>query len=51
MDGAAGGARALASPGGGRRPRSPGGYLLRAIVSIDGKEEGRPTQTLRKVQP
>ncbi len=29
----------------------PGDYLLRAIVTIDGKEVGRATQTLRKVQP
>jgi hypothetical protein len=29
----------------------PGDYQLRAIVTIDGKEVGRATQTLRKVQP
>jgi hypothetical protein len=29
----------------------PGDYLLRAIVTVDGKEIGRATQTLRKVQP
>ena len=29
----------------------PGDYLLRAIVSVDGKEAGRATRTLRKVQP
>ena len=29
----------------------PGDYLLRAIVSVDGKEVGRAARTLRKVQP
>jgi hypothetical protein len=29
----------------------PGDYLMRAIVAVDGKEAGRVTQTLRKVQP
>ena len=29
----------------------PGDCLLRAIVSVDGKEAGRASQTLRKVQP
>jgi hypothetical protein len=29
----------------------PGDYLLRAIVTVDGKEAGRATQTLRKVRP
>lgn len=29
----------------------PGDYVLRAIVTVDGKEAGRATQTLRKVQP
>jgi hypothetical protein len=29
----------------------PGDYLIRAMVTIDGKEVGRATQTLRKVQP
>jgi hypothetical protein len=29
----------------------PGDYLLRAIVTVDGKEAGRATRILRKVQP
>jgi hypothetical protein len=30
---------------------TPGDYVLRAVVSVDGKEAGRATATLRKVLP
>jgi len=32
-------------------PLTPGDYVLRAIVSVDGKEAGRATATVRKVLP
>jgi hypothetical protein len=32
-------------------PLSPGDYLIRAIITLNDKEIGRVTRTLRKVSP